>query len=221
MWRKIVKTLAPSIANKFDTSDEYWKRRYRFGGHSGSGSRGDSARYKADTLNTFVTTHAIRSVVELGCGDGQNCALYDVPHYLGLDISSHALGLAKKRCSDKPGFQFALINDPSPLAVAALAHTHQGHLTTDLSLSFDVMFHLIEDDIYRRYLQTLGLLSARYCLIYATDHDEVEAAHVRHRHYSDDFVAMNSGWRLRDRLQNPIYGPEWPQRPHFCVFERT
>ena len=54
--------LAPLLG--FRGSRQYWETRYRIGGHSGEGSRGKVATYKADVLNDFFRRHDVRSAVE-------------------------------------------------------------------------------------------------------------------------------------------------------------
>ena len=45
-------------------SAAYWDMRYRSGGHSGAGSSGHLARFKADIVNQIVRRHGIASVIE-------------------------------------------------------------------------------------------------------------------------------------------------------------
>ena len=75
----------------FRASSVYWERRYRLGGSSGSGSTGHLAAFKAEVLNRFVHDHGIKSVIELGCGDGQQLALAEYPLYLGLDVAKTSI----------------------------------------------------------------------------------------------------------------------------------
>ena len=55
---------------KFTASDDYWEERYSKGKNSGAGSYNELARFKAEVLNGFVQKQNIRSVIEFGCGDG-------------------------------------------------------------------------------------------------------------------------------------------------------
>jgi hypothetical protein len=61
------------------SSAAYWEARYRAGGHSGAGSRGRLAAFKADFLNALIRDNAIASAIEFGCGDGGQLAL--LPHH--------------------------------------------------------------------------------------------------------------------------------------------
>ena len=59
----------------FAGSVAYWEQRYREGGCSGAGSYGKFGRFKAQVLNQFVVEHGIRTVMEFGCGDGNQLSL--------------------------------------------------------------------------------------------------------------------------------------------------
>ncbi|HVZ33768.1 MAG TPA: class I SAM-dependent methyltransferase, partial [Polyangiaceae bacterium] len=79
------------------SSGEYWERRYGLRMTSGPGSYGALAAFKAEILNGFVRQHRIESVLELGCGDGNQLALAEYPRYLGLDVSKTAIDLCVQR----------------------------------------------------------------------------------------------------------------------------
>lgn len=76
------------------SSAAYWEQRYRAGGHSGAGSYGRLAAFKADFLNALIRDNAIATAtaIEFGCGDGNQLALLDIPDYVGLDIAPAAAG---------------------------------------------------------------------------------------------------------------------------------
>src|SRR5258706_1169134 len=80
----------------------YWDQRYQKGGDSGVGSYGKFADFKAEVLNNFVVQHHVRSVIEFGCGDGNQLNLAKYPRYIGFDISETAVDLCNRRfASDK------------------------------------------------------------------------------------------------------------------------
>src|ERR1035438_7415845 len=82
LTKKIIKQ------QSFPGSAEYWERRYSNGGNSGVGSYSVFAELKADVLNRFVSTHHVRTVIEFGCGDGNQLSLAEYPSYLGFDVSN-------------------------------------------------------------------------------------------------------------------------------------
>ena len=58
----------------FRGSAQFWERYYARDKTSGFGSYGHAAHAKADLLNALVGQNAIQSVVEFGCGDGNQPA---------------------------------------------------------------------------------------------------------------------------------------------------
>lgn len=158
---------------------EFWEKWYAAGGDSGPGSRGESAYWKADVVDEFVLNHAIQTVFELGCGDGGQAALLDVPVYIGYDPSSTALARAAAKLEDHAHF---FVRQP----VGQLA---------DLALSMDVLYHLFDDSERESYLSTLFQSATRFVLIYTTrDSSHDYPGHVWHRPPPD-------GWT--ERIDNP------------------
>jgi SAM-dependent methyltransferase len=184
----------------FPGSQPYWERHYARGGTSGDGSQGARARFKAEVLNDFVARHQVTSVVELGCGDGQQLSLAAYPRYLGLDVSPTVLRRAIDRFADDPTKSF-------------LCYT-PGHFTdparfvsADLAISLDVIYHLVEDDAYHLHLRDLFGAARRFVVLFTSDADslatvERPAPHVRHRPVPRDVAARFPDWRLRERIPN-------------------
>jgi SAM-dependent methyltransferase len=151
---------------------DYWETRYRKGGDSGSGSYGRLAEFKAEVINDFVRQHAIESVVEFGCGDGNQLALARYPSYIGVDVSEAALERCRQRFASDSAKRFLIAGSPDiPDA--------------DCTLSLDVIMHLIEDAMFDAYMRELFARAKRYVVIYSSDlEDRFAAPHVRHRRFS-------------------------------------
>lgn len=174
--KKILSTvgkLLPLI--KFRDSSKYWEDRYRLGGESGDGSRGVNAEYKASVINRFIAQHGISSMIEFGCGDGVQLKLFNAPTYIGIDVSQTVIQQCRTRFSDHSDKRFILSND------------YVGE-RADLSLSLDVIFHLVEEPVYNMYLDRLFAAAERYVLIYSTSADlqNTGMPHVRHRDVAAD-----------------------------------
>lgn len=192
----------------FSGSSRYWDTRYRLQGSSGKGSYGASARFKADFINAFVTEHAIASAVEFGCGDGAQLALFEIPTYRGVDVSPVAVERCRKRFATDQGKAFMQLSE------------YSGQ-TADLALSLDVVFHLVEDDVFHTYMDRLFDAAERFVVIYATDQDRAGAlasAHVRHRHVSKYCATRFVGWRLIAQSASPP--DSGPDGPRFLVYTR-
>jgi cyclopropane fatty-acyl-phospholipid synthase-like methyltransferase len=80
----------------FPGSKRYWDNRYSQGDNSGAGSYGRLAEFKAEILNKFVAENNIRSVIEFGCGDGNQLMLANYPYYIGVDVSPKAIEICRK-----------------------------------------------------------------------------------------------------------------------------
>lgn len=178
------------------SSAGYWDTRYKLGLTSGSGSEGALVTYKAAVLNEFVAARGIRTVIELGCGDGQQLAHARYPRYLGLDVSPRAIELCESRFGSSAGRSF-LWYDP------AHAHRLGDFIRADLTLSLDVIYHLVEDAVYDRYLEDLFTLSERHVIVYSSNRsDGGSLRHVRHRAFVADVAARFPQFRLTQHLPN-------------------
>jgi hypothetical protein len=179
-------------------SAAYWESVYRKGGTSGEGSYGRLGEFKAEIINQFVRERQIQSVVELGCGDGNQLSLANYPLYLGLDVSKQAVILCKKQFEADPTKTFRVLS-PEIFAVKATAPK------ADLALSLDVIFHLVEDDVFERYMHQLFGVAQKYVCIYSTnfrDTGRIWNPYVRHRKFTDWVEQFAHGWCLIQHIYN-------------------
>lgn len=203
----------------FKGSTSYWADRYDRGGNSGPGSYGRFAQFKADTVNRLVVAHGLKSLVELGCGDGYQAALFEIDRYIGLDVAPKAVHLCRDRLSNRTGFECHLY-DPETFDPA------RSGFRCDAALSLDVIYHLVEDSVYFRYLSHLFDLAERYVIIYSSNRRPSvwSSRHVLHRRFTDDIPVVASEWRLIEHVPNP-----YPPRildlngsfADFFVYERS
>ena len=85
---------------KFSDSGSYWEDRYKRNGNSGAGSYGRLARFKADVLNELVQREDIKTVIEFGCGDGNQLRFANYPKYVGYDVSQKSIRMCKALYAD-------------------------------------------------------------------------------------------------------------------------
>lgn len=195
----------------FTGSAQYWEKNYACGGTSGGGSYGKLAHGKAGFLNKFVTEHDQLSVIEFGCGDGHQLSLANYSRYIGLDVSRTAIELCKRRFADDPTKSFFLYDD-------GCFADRAGLFAADLAISLDVVYHLIEDSVFERYMTHLFAAGNRYVVVYATNMEmRGTAPHVRHRRFSPWVEANCPGWRLVHEARGPDSGPG---RADFFVYQR-
>jgi len=205
----------------FSGSQEYWESRYARGGTSGAGSYGKLAEFKAEVLNSFVRDNGISSVIEFGCGDGNQLALADYPAYVGLDVSKTAIRLCKERFEDDKTKSFFLY-DPD-----CFVDMNSG-FRAELALSLDVIYHLVEDRIFELYMRHLFSAATKFVIIYSTDSDEnrpFQAPHVRHRRFSEWVKTNLPEWKLSRRIENKYPFAEIDSRIGICadffIYEKT
>jgi hypothetical protein len=179
-------------AEPFPGSASYWEKRYSSGGNSGVGSYEKFAEFKAEVLNAFVEANQVRTIIELGCGDGNQLRLARYPSYIGYDVSAAAVGKCRKLFDSDLSKSFRLMSE------------YAGEIA-DLSLSLDVIYHLVEDDLFEQYMRTLFRASNRYVIVYSSDSDDdgrYQGTHIRHRKFTRWVSEHFPDWRLIEHLPN-------------------
>ena len=211
IFKKLIRELFSKYTKSFTNSTDYWRKRYFFGGNSGKGSFGEEALFKAEKLNKLISQYNFDGVIELGCGDGNNASFYKSKYYFGFDISLDAIKICKHKFSGKNNFQFFEIDEKYSNKIKEIKNTYD--LKNELAISFDVIFHLVEDEVYLAYLDKLEDASNKNLLIYSTDYDKFEkSAQVRHRRYSEELE--NRGWK-----ENPSFTHTWSDKS-FKFFQK-
>lgn len=169
----------------------YWEERYKGGGNSGAGSYSHLAKFKAEYINGLIKRFEIRKVIEFGCGDGNQLSLLQVPSYVGVDVSRFAIDTCQSKFKNDSTKNFY--------------HKSEYDLNEkgDLVLSLDVIYHLIEDDVYHQYMTTLFDASTRYVVIYSSNFDSRRVSlHMRHRKFTGWIEHNVSNWKLLEFRNN-------------------
>ncbi len=177
---------------RFPGSGDYWQNRYRQGGVSEEGSVGILAQYKANIINQFITDNAIASVIEVGCGDGDQLALLNCAEYTGVDISEQVLESCRNRFKNDPSKSF--------MRLAEL-----GDRQSDLALSLDVVYHLVEDEVFHAHMQQLTVSASQFLIVYSSNTDKqqlIQGKHIRHRKFTDWLEKHASNWKLDEHIPN-------------------
>ena len=176
-------------------SESYWETRYSRGFNSGSGSYGRLALFKAQVINDFIGRHQIGTVIEFGSGDGHQLSLLEVPQYQGYDVSSFIL--------DRLESLFAADQSKSFQHMSS----YDGR-TAELVLSLDVIFHLVDDGDFEKYMKRLFEAAEKYVIIYSSNQDvqeKVVAPHFRHRLFTPWIEKNRPDWRLTGQIDNPFH----------------
>ncbi len=206
--RKIISALKNRF---FPGSKRYWEERYREGRDSGVGSYGKIAEFKAEVINESVRENEIESAIEFGCGDGNQLSLFDITNYVGLDISEKAIELCKKRFQHDDSKRFFLYEPEN-------FDRSFPEFKAELALSLDVIFHIIEDDIYELYMEHLFSGAERFVMIYSDDTDTKQRYHVKRRKFTRWIEKNADGWKLVKRIEN-----RYPEISHsdFYVYGKS
>jgi hypothetical protein len=192
--KQIYSQITGNSANSetFTDSGKYWEDRYAAGGNSGVGSYDKFAEFKAEILNAFVANENITSVIEFGCGDGNQLTLANYPSYIGIDVSSTVISLCKESFAADSSKTFELMQE------------YDGK-TGDLTLSLDVIYHLVEDEVFEKYITSLFNAATRYVIIYSNNYEDEAgsgAAHVKNRKFTTWIEANRSDWKLKEHIPN-------------------
>lgn len=191
---KFIKRLSYYISielfNSFPGSENYWKQRYNLGGTSGAGSYSELAELKAAIINQVVQKENINSVIEFGCGDGNQLKLAKYKSYIGFDISEQAIAQCKNLYSNDKSKTFKLLKN------------YDGE-TAELVLSLDVIYHLIEDKVYHNYMNRLFNSASRFVIIYSSNTDKQKSFqmnHIKHRRFSDWIKKYQPNWEKKSYI---------------------
>ncbi len=199
------------------SSSEFWNKHYIQGGNSGTGSYSRLAEFKADIINSFIESNNINTAIELGCGDGNQLSMIKYHFYTGIDVSEYIINQNRKRFSHKENYNFFC---------SLTERENYIYKKFDLSISMDVIFHLLEDDVYEKYMKDLFNLSNNYVIIYSSNHEEYTPwPEYRHRNFLY-YVQnnLNSEWELIDFIPNRypyiIGNEEETSASDFFVFKK-
>lgn len=213
LLRKAYYRLSPNKG--FPGSKAYWEKRYKAGGTSGSGSYNRLALFKAEVINAFVKENVIQSVIEFGCGDGNQLQLGEYPHYTGVDVSSRAIDLCREKFKGDKSKDFYLNEE---------FEKKKSNQVADLSLSLDVIYHLIEDSVFEKYMRQLFGAASRFVIIYSSDKEGVQTYHEKDRNFTAWIKKNISNWELVKRIPNrypeDVNNPDETSKADFFIYRK-
>lgn len=188
LYKKFQKIKRPK---DFNTSGEYWEERYKVGGNSGAGSYNNLAKFKGEIINNFIENKKIATVIEFGSGDGNQLKYLKTQSYIGYDVSEKAVQLCTEMYKNDDTKGFKLMNLYS-------------NEKAELTMSLDVIYHLIEDQTYLNYMNTLFEASNKYVIIYSsnTNENRSSAVHVKHRKFTDWIDKNRLDFTLLEHIPN-------------------
>ena len=172
-------------------SKEYWESRYEINGNSDIGSYNKLAEFKATCINEFVNANNIVSMIDYGVGDGNQLSMINTQNkiYTGIDVSPTIINKCKK--------MFETDNTKTFLLESEINNNK-----ADLVLSCDVIYHLIEQNVYECYMETLFEMSNKYVIIYAKNEDTTHTRHVKFRKFTNYIDTHCHNWKLIGHIPN-------------------
>ena len=161
-------------------SQEYWNERYNnfqekeFKHASGNGKLPFRRNFKAKELNTLIQKYNIKSVMDFGCGDGEILSKLEVTAYYGIEINENLVETLRMRFPQKEKYYFST------------NHANDWPTSIDAAVSVDVIFHLLEDNLFEKYMEDLFKPAPKYVIIKSSNRDELGVgrnAHIKHRKF--------------------------------------
>ena len=203
------------VLSGYPGDKKYWEKRYRDGGTSGAGSYGRLADFKSEIVNDLIQRFDIGSIIDLGCGDGNQISLFSKHiRYSGYDVSQTAIEMCRDRFKQRDHWTF---------------HWYSGeHIreeTAVASLSMDVLFHLTSIGSFRNYLELLFNCAEKYVIIYSSNQVGEDSQHVKERNILSLIQKYIDDWTLQQMIENPFpWDPQFPEttsRSNFFIFHRA
>lgn len=172
-------------------SKEYWENRYKEGKSSGAGSYGILANFKSEVVNKFIFDNQVETVVEFGCGDGNQLNSFACKYYTGYDVSNTIINKCKE----------IFKNDKSKLFYNVDEFDDSLY---DLSISLDVIYHLVEDDVFDIYMNMLFKASKNYVIIYSSNGDVKLnlSEHLKDRNFTNWVEKNINDFKLINKIEN-------------------
>ena len=170
---------------------KHWEDRYVGGGNSGAGSYEMEAMLKASFINTWIRDLDIKTIQEIGCGDGNNLLMYDVRmQYTGYDISPKAIAMCREKTRKIRNSLFYYFG------------TEEKDIDYDakMCLCLDVWYHQVNDEDFEELCQKLFVKGKwKFLVIYSYEAnpfgDEKVGQHIKYRDVLSK-VAEFPNWEL-------------------------
>lgn len=103
------------------------------------------------------------------------------------------------------------------------------HETANLTLSLDVIYHLVEDVTFTEYMERLFHSSEKFVIIYASNYDKQvmvygKISHVRHRKFTDWIDQNATNFKLIAHIPNKYPStesePDMTSFADFYIFQK-
>lgn len=195
------------------SSKEYWENRYKNNGTSGAGSYGLLSEFKKDVINEFIKLNNIKNVGDFGCGDTNQLKLFNCENYTGYDVSETIINICKNKFISDESKKFYLMSEYNSEKF-------------DLVLSLDIIYHLVEDDVFEDYMKTLFNASNKFVIIYSSN-GELNIPlmnHLKDRNFTIWIEKNINNFELINKLENiykfDVNNPTKTSISDFYIYEK-
>lgn len=167
-----------------------WDDYYRAGGNSGLGSYGALAEFKAEIINAFIENNNIETVLDFGCGDGNQLSYLKCKKYFGVDVSLKAIEICTKKFSSDQSKTFQLY-DP----------TETNNLPEcDLVICLDVLYHIISEQDFNNTLNDIFSHAKKAVILYTIISDcGIKNEHIYSRN-TLQYLERYQDWKLTETI---------------------
>ena len=130
--------------------EKYWDNRYKTGGNSGLGSISKNRDWKWEIIKKYCSD--LNNIIDVGCGDLSFWEGKDCKNYVGIDISPFII---QKNRDLRKNWQF----------ICNSADIRQD-IKANTVFCFDVLFHIMDERVYKKILENLTYYSEDIIFIY-------------------------------------------------------
>jgi hypothetical protein len=125
--------------------------------------------------------------------------------YTGIDVSEFIISKCKEIFKDDKTKTFIHVDNID------------NELKAELVLSCDVIYHLIEEHVYKEYMEKLFSMSKKYVIIYAKNENINHAVHVKFRKFSNYIESNLPEWTCKEHIINKVK----PEASGFYIYEKV
>ncbi|GMQ59651.1 hypothetical protein AN1V17_40500 [Vallitalea sediminicola] len=196
--------------DKFNYID-YWDKRYLNKGTSGLGSYGDLADFKGEMVNHFIKNNDIGSVIEFGCGDGNQLKKIEYKKYVGLDVSKVSVDKCKE-IFVKDGDKEFYLYEPGMIDKLDIK------VKPDMVVCLDVLYHITDEQHFIKTLDDAFKIDCPYIIFYTMlKKPEIQLAnHLKYRNIFD-YLTKYKGYSIKK-----IINQKYPEQSYsdFMIIEK-
>ncbi len=156
-------------------------------------------------INGLVTSNSLDTVLEFGCGDGNQLSYYSLQNYLGLDVAEKAVELCSEKFADDPSKRFRLIRPGEDVDFGRF----------DLVMSLEVLMHVVDEGDFLWTLDNIFRHSDNYVVILTPLTplmDFPKGSHEKYRNLFPYLVPYIGEFAVVDVITHPSVTPEGRRR---------